>query len=156
MRVLLGCLVLLCSCGYFVYSQPAVPVVNPKKKEKATNTKIPSEDEKDEKEETTDDVQNSLIPNEFIKNRVTQLAPGKSVFIGVGIVKVDVKRRCWLNPNGITGAKNEERLVEIRKDDNGFHLVLDSNLQHQWTAEDTLPAQVSWISIKSIRVKTSK
>lgn len=103
----------------------------------------------DKKEISSPEIQ-ATLPIELVRNRVVMLKAGEQSYIAVETMRVDNNRRCWLLPNGLTGDKNSERSLLVRRDSSGYHVVIDK-LTYQW--ETVEKEDNDWISVKSVTVK---
>jgi hypothetical protein len=93
----------------------------------------------------------ALMPLTLVKNRVDTLKIGEAAYVLPTAIKVDSERRCWLQTGFITGAKSAERVVQVKRDATGFHVVLESS--YQWEAEDLNGAVSGWLPVKSFSAK---
>lgn len=175
---ILGFVLMMAYSLGFVMGQdvkPAVPVFQPGKDVKESTvlpkgltppTKDTSKDLKDppmEVPKNTPPVKVKVKPEEgaedgvalplaFIKNRIETLPVGTKAYITVADVRVDSSRKCFLDPDGIYGSNGEGRAVEVVRDENGFSLIFDKEMTHQWVAQE-LPADVKWMMVKGIALK---
>lgn len=119
-----------------------VPVIQPKEDEKKV----------EEKANKPNIGEQAVLPINLVKNKIETLKVGSSAYVVPAAVRVDTKRKCWLHPHFITGAKNEERKVQIRRDLDGYHVVIE-NSNHQWEAEDIDGGSLKWIPVKTVTIK---
>ncbi len=119
---------------------PVVPSV-PKKVEKV---------EKEKAEPESSD--HAILPVSMVKNTVHALKVGSTAYVAFEAVRIDARRKMWLHPTFVTGQKTKERPVQIRRDADGFHIVLEQ-VEHQWEAEDVDGIASKWIPARSVLVK---
>jgi len=122
-----------------------VPVVPTKKDEKPPAEKSP------EKPEIISG-EHAVLPASLVKNTIRALKSGNTTYVAVDAVRIDAKRKMWLHPTFITGAKTNDRPIQIRRDTEGYHIVLEQ-IEHQWEAEDVDGITSKWIPVKSVSVK---
>lgn len=121
-----------------------VPVIQPRK-----NTKPIVSDPPPAVAETTDQ---AVLPASFVKNRVESLKEGLDTYVTVDALRVDFHRKCWLHPHAVTGPRTSERVVRIKRDKGGFHVILERN-DHQWEAKDVDGSSLKWIAVKTLTVR---
>lgn len=107
---------------------------------------------KETPQETPIVVDHALLPPTLIKNIVANVKVGQNVYVGVQALKVDYSRKTWLQPAHITGAKSAHRVISLKREDDGFHVVIE-RMDHQWEAEDFDGAALKWIPVRSLKVK---
>jgi hypothetical protein len=120
-----------------------VPVVQPKKPE---DTIVPP------KTETKAIEEQALLPIGLVKNRLDTLKVGSNAYINVMAVRVDERRKCWLHPQSITGNKSIDKVIQVRHDTDGYHLVIDK-IDHQWEAQEIDGSLLRWIPVKTIVIR---
>lgn len=138
----------------FVNSQePVVPIPN-------TKNEPVIKDEKPVVKPTEPDSEDSigLMPNKFIRNKVSSLKINEQVYIRPNSVVVDNFKRCFLLPENLTSLnKSDDKSILLKRDALGFHIYLEEGFSHQWIAEDIDLSQknskTSLIVVKSVNVK---
>jgi len=143
MKFLLGLFLFFITTA--LLSQPVVQPVYPPKN--------PSVLEKKSEIQKLDQLPDqAILPIGLIKNKIEALKTGETCFVGFSSLVADGKQRCWLNPYGLTGAKNNDKIVMLRRDDQGFHVTIEKT-NHQWEAMDIDGIAMRLIPVKSVQVK---
>jgi len=100
----------------------------------------------------TDDAK---MPLKFLSNKIVDMAVGDKGYIPANLVKVDYDRVCYVNIQTTVVSSvptKRETMVQIFKDDTGYHLALsEAVLKHKWHAEDD-PATKGLTAMKSVRM----
>lgn len=95
-----------------------------------------------------------LLPLAFVKNRLDNLKPGESCFVSVESMKVDARRRCFLDPATLYGqSQATSRPILVRRDSSGYHVVLDG-VEHQWMANEvSMTTTMNWIPVRTVNAR---
>ena len=133
--------------GYKSQILPGKPVVTPKKDDEKKKEDGPPVAKKTE--DTV--VSGQGMPLLFVRNKLSAMKVAETGYITIAAVKVDPKRNVWLDPDEIFSTKSKDRVVCVKRDENGYKLILDENLGHQWIGAD-LPDSKTWIPVKSIEI----
>jgi hypothetical protein len=126
-------------------AKPPVPVAVGKEPDEKTPAKTP------DAPPTATDEEAGVMPLAFVKNRLDNMKPGQTGFVAIEAVKVDGKRRVYLDPNQLFGSQIPARPISVRRDGTGFHVTLEA-IEHQWTASE-LPTSVNWLPVKTVTAK---
>jgi hypothetical protein len=157
---LLFAFILLLSFATATHSGAEEPVVKPKPQQK--------EDKKDElppvrlptdvpvtgggTNKPQEPAQSSTIPINFVRNRVENIKVSSFSYVSVEAIRVDSKRRCWLNPYALTGIKANDRPIQVKRDAVGFHVILEE-VDHQWEAVDIDTKGATWLPVNTVAVR---
>jgi hypothetical protein len=141
-----------------VKPKPPVPVAVGKEDEK------PSSDEKkpgvkpavpivggDSPPAATTENEEGLLPLPYIRNRLENLKVGQTGFVALEALRVDPKRRCYLDPNYLFGTQTATRPISVRRDANGYHVTLEG-IEHQWVAQE-IPQSSNLLPVKTVTTK---
>jgi hypothetical protein len=97
------------------------------------------------------DEDSAVLPLNFVKNKLDSMPMGTKAYINVDAIKCDNKRRMYLDPESLYGIASEDRIIQISKDANGYHIVLEK-IEHQWVCQE-LPPGVKLLSVKTVMSK---
>lgn len=128
-----------------------VPVVGPKKDKKVDD--VPTPKPKDVESPPAPIDGQAVLPVTLVKNTVQSVQVGQTVYVPVGSVRVDNKRRMWVVPSTVTGKKTKDRPVQLRRDADGYHVSIEVTLDVQWEAEDCDGFVSKWVPVRSFQVK---
>lgn len=151
MKTLIGTIVAFLLFLGATYSQQDDPVIKPKPAAKAPN-KLPLDGPtlKNNDLPAVSEGDQAVLPINYVKNRVSNMKAGNVFYVNFSAIRCDAKKKVWLQPNSLTGTKNEERTVQLKRDNAGYHLVFE-NIEHQWEASE-FDTQ-TYLPVKSLSVK---
>jgi len=127
--------------------KPPVPVAVGKEPEETPKTPAKTADTPP----TTTDEEGGVMPLAYVKNRLDNMKVGQQGFVAIESVKVDAKRRVYLDPNQLFGTQIPARPIAVKRDGGGFHITLEA-IEHQWLAQE-LPSSVNWLPVKTVTAK---
>lgn len=130
-----------------------IPVVPSKDKEQV-DPKLPAVPIAPEKKVTDPPPagdSDGVLPWAYVKNRIETMPIGTKAYINVDAVKCDSKRKVYLDPDQLYGIKNEDRVVQISRDETGYHVLLEE-IGHQWVCQELPPGQ-KVLPVKSVTTK---
>lgn len=137
------------------------PVAKPKRDKGKEEESVPpppepkKAKEKEKKEEPATVVdEKSVMPLTFVRNKIENLKVGDYAFIPATTVKVDFSRKCWLDPSTVYTSQLADKFVQVRREEDGYHLTIPDKLEHQWVAADLPQQKVIWLEVKTINVST--
>lgn len=135
--------------------EPVVQPKTPQKKDDKLPTDVPVVPKKDTKKDgppvVADSGEQAILPINFVRNRVENIKSGGEVYVSIDAIRCDAKKRVWLNPYALTGAKGSDRPIIVKRDSIGYHLVFEG-VDHQWEAVE-LDSRVNWIPVRTVVVR---
>lgn len=93
-----------------------------------------------------------LMPVGRIRNKIDSMTNGQQAWISLDYFRVDSWRRCWIHPAAITGMKSVDRVICVKKDTKGFHVILEKD-DMKFEAVDVDKPEIGWIAVASVLVK---
>lgn len=97
-------------------------------------------------------VDQAILPIVLVKNKLEALPMDGTCYVAVDALKADSKKRCWLHPHALTGAKGTEKVIQVRRDKSGYHISVE-NVDHQWVADELDMVSTEWIPVKTLKLK---
>jgi hypothetical protein len=127
---------------------PVVPIKPKDSVVEAPNKPKPNKNPKTAEELST----TALMPIARVKNKIDTLAMGQQTWISLDYFKVDSWRRCWIHPHALTGPKSLERVICVKRDSKGFHIVLETP-DLKFDAFDIEDSDITFLPVASVVVK---